>query len=140
MNATTKHTPGPWTAEEDTSQNPGQLVWNVVCDQPGYVHARTKRVAVSAGDFAKSTLNGDVSAYWFNENADKMNLDPWTLVEGVDPHLDGERLDVWFANGCMKTVGYSAILFLSAKDAEMLGVEQRSTWNQPTSHTQSRCG
>ncbi|EDP8962423.1 DUF2761 domain-containing protein [Pseudomonas aeruginosa] len=88
--------------------------------QPGYVCPTTGRVAVLVKDYADSDLNGDAPAYWFNPDAEGWGMDPWRLVEGVDPHTQGSSMDVCFANGSSKTVGPLMTFFLSAKDAARL--------------------
>lgn len=86
------------------------------------VEPLTGRVAVLIADFARSDLNGDASAYWWNPEA--VETDPWRLVEGVDQHTADSSLDVWFASGAVKTVAPSATFFVSAKTAEKLATER----------------
>lgn len=86
----------------------------------GYVCPHTGRVAVLVSDYANSDLNGDVTAYWYNAEAAEFGLDPWRLVEGVDPHVNGAAFDVCFVNGTFKTVGPLMTLYLTAEDAGRL--------------------
>jgi len=87
---------------------------------PGYVCPRTGRVAVLVADLADSDLNGDVSAYWLDQEADELGMDPWRLVEGFDHHVTGGSLDVCFASGAFQTVGPHMTVFLTAADAARL--------------------
>lgn len=59
-------------------------------------------------------------AYWYNPQAEEFGVDPWRLVEGVDPHTHGGSFDVLFANGSFKTVGPLMTFYVSAKDAARL--------------------
>jgi prepilin-type processing-associated H-X9-DG protein len=86
----------------------------------GHICPRTGRVAVLVRDYAASDLNGDAPAYWYSAKAEEWGLDPWRLVEGVDPHTHGGSLDVCFADGSCKTVGPLMTFYLSAKDAARL--------------------
>ena len=54
--------------------------------KPGFVCPSTGRVAVLVKQYANSDLNGDAPAYWYSAQAEEWGLDPWRLVEGVDPH------------------------------------------------------
>ena len=89
----------------------------------GYVEPRTGRVAVLVKDYADSILNGEKPAYWFGREADAMGLDPWRLVDGVDPLTAGGSWDVWFASGKPLRVGPGMTFFMSEEHAGMLGVE-----------------
>lgn len=87
---------------------------------PGFVDPATGRVAVLAGDLADSDLNGDVPAYWLDQDAEALGLDPWRLVEGIDRHAYGPAMDVCFVSGTFKTIGPNMTVFLSAADAARL--------------------
>lgn len=87
---------------------------------PGYICPKTGRVAVLAAKLAESDMNGDVWAYFYNEEADRMGLEAWRLVEGIDPHTNENKLDLCFANGTIKTVGPLMTVFLCAADAARL--------------------
>ena len=56
---------------------------------PGFVEPNTGRVAVLVREYAASDLNGDAPAYWYSAQSEEWGLDPWRLVEGVDPHTAG---------------------------------------------------
>lgn len=86
----------------------------------GHICPHTGRVAVLVQDYANSDLNGDVTAYWYNAEAAGFGLDPWRLVEGVDPHTNGGSFDVCFVNGTFKTVGPLMTFYLTAGDAARL--------------------
>ncbi|QSQ54852.1 DUF2761 domain-containing protein (plasmid) [Xanthomonas translucens pv. undulosa] len=43
---------------------------------------------------AASDLNCDAPAYWYSAQSEEWGLDPWRLVEGVDPHVHGGSFDV----------------------------------------------
>lgn len=97
----------------------------------GYVCPQTGRVAVGVKQFANSDLNGCAPAYWFSAEAESFGMDPWRVVEGVDPYIDGtNRFDVWFegASGCKRIDvdtdrDNKATFFVSAKDAALLARE-----------------
>lgn len=87
---------------------------------PGHVDPETGRVAVLVGDYAHSDLNGDVYAYWYETEAVAHGMDPWRLVDGIDPDVRGGTFDVWFANGTAKSVSARRTVYLTAKDAAQL--------------------
>ncbi len=58
----------------------------------------------------------DVAAYWFSPVQDALGLDPWSLIDGIDAHTDGEDFDVWFASGRMKTVPGGQEIYIRARD------------------------
>lgn len=87
---------------------------------PGFVEPTTGRVAVLVREYADSDLNGDAPAYWYSAQSEEWGLDPWRLVEGVDPHVGGGSFDVCFANGGTRTVGPLMTFFLSAAHAAQL--------------------
>ena len=85
----------------------------------GTIEPRTGRVAVPALSLANSD-HCDAPAYWYN--ADAEDTDPWRLLDGVDPHVDGSCVDVWFASGNEKRVSVDATVYVSAKTAALLKV------------------
>lgn len=87
---------------------------------PGFVEPTTGRVAVLVREYADSDLNGDAPAYWYSAQSEEWGLDPWRLVEGVDPHVGGGSFDVCFASGGTRTVGPLMTFFLSATHAAQL--------------------
>ena len=91
---------------------------------PGFVEPNTGRVAVLVRDYAASDLNGDAPAYWYSAQSEEWGLDPWRLVEGVDPHTSGGQFDVCFANGSSRTVGPLMTFFMSAADAARLNAKE----------------
>ncbi|MBV6831312.1 DUF2761 domain-containing protein [Xanthomonas euvesicatoria] len=90
---------------------------------PGFVEPTTGRVAVLVRDYAASDLNGDAPAYWYSPKIGEWGLDPWRLVDGVDPHVAGGSFDVCFANGSTTTVGPLMTIFLRADHAQQLALE-----------------
>ncbi|WP_050570532.1 DUF2761 domain-containing protein [Xanthomonas arboricola] len=90
---------------------------------PGFVEPNTGRVAVLVRDYAASDLNGDAPAYWYSREIGAWGLDPWRLVDGVDPHVAGGSFDVCFANGNTTTVGPLMTIFLQAEHAQQLALE-----------------
>lgn len=86
----------------------------------GFVEPITGRVAVLVSAYAASDLNGDASAYWYTASADECGLNPWRLVEGVDPHVHGDLFDVRFASGDTLAVGPLVTFFVSARHAGQL--------------------
>ena len=91
---------------------------------PGFVEPTTGRVAVLVREYADSDLNGDAPAYWYSAQSEEWGLDPWRLVEGVDPHVGGGSFDVCFASGSSRTVGPLMTFFLSAADAARLNAKE----------------
>ena len=91
---------------------------------PGFVEPNTGRVAVLVREYAASDLNGDAPAYWYSAQSEEWGLDPWRLVEGVDPHTAGGQFDVFFASGSSRTVGPLMTFFLSAADAARLNAKE----------------
>ena len=91
---------------------------------PGFVELNTGRVAVLVREYAASDLNGDAPAYWYSAQSEEWGLDPWRLVEGVDPHTAGGQFDVCFANGSSRTVGPLMTFFMSAADAARLNAKK----------------
>jgi hypothetical protein len=65
--------------------------------EAGYVDPDTGRVALTLAQFA--ALPPDTPGYWFSESAEECGMDPWALVDGLDPMVDGSAFDVWFASG-----------------------------------------
>lgn len=95
--------------------------------QAGDTCPTTGRVAVTVADLADSNLNGDVTAYWLDENADFFGLDPWRTVEGIDKHLDGSGFDVWYAGGGSRKVAGDALIYLRWPDAQRLSMAKCGT-------------
>ena len=91
---------------------------------PGYVCPSTGRVAVLVRAYADSDLNGDAPAYCYSQKSEEWGLDPWKLVEGVDPHAAGGSYDICFANSSTSTVGPLMTFFLSAADAARLNPKE----------------
>nr|ART90043.1 KleF protein [uncultured bacterium] len=81
-------------------------------------------MAVLVREYAASDLNGDAPAYWYSAQSEEWGLDPWRLVEGVDPHTAGGQFDVCFANGSSRTVGPLMTFFMSAADAARLNAKK----------------
>lgn len=88
--------------------------------QAGYVCPTTGRVAVAVADLANSDLNGDVTAYWLDENAEFFGLDAWRDVEGIDAMTDGSSFDVCFSDGGSLNVQADALVYLRWSDAQRL--------------------
>ena len=86
----------------------------------GYVCPSTGRVAVSVAVLAESDLNGDVTAYFLDENAELFGLDGWRTVEGIDPYVDGSAFDIWLGDGRSITVKANALVYLRWSDAQRL--------------------
>ncbi len=95
---------------------------------PGFVEPTTGRVAVLVREYADSDLNGDAPAYWYSAQSEEWGLDPWRLVEGVDPHVGGGSFDVCFASGGTRTVGPLMTFFLSAAHAAQLIDAKGKSW------------
>jgi Protein of unknown function (DUF2761) len=87
-------------------------------NKPGAVCTDTKRVAMSLRRFFD--LGADIPGYWFNADNEECGLDPWSLVDGIDPHTDGNGFDVWFASGWMVTLAANdpRVIFVSATHAK----------------------
>jgi hypothetical protein len=78
------------------------------------IERETKRRAVTAGEFARSPLNGVQSAYWYSREARSMGLDPWAVIEGVDLRADwaAGHCDIWLASGRCLTAPTGAVVFV----------------------------
>lgn len=100
------------------------MIESIAPAQPGHICPNTGRVAVLVSDYANSDLNGDAWAYWYNAANEAMGLDPWSLVECIDPHANGRDFDVCFASGTFKTVGGQMTVYLHASDAARLALEK----------------
>lgn len=94
---------------------------------PGFVEPITGRVAVLVREYAASDLNGDAPAYWYSAQSEEWGLDPWRVVEGVDPHVHGGSFDVCFASGGTRTVGPLMTFFVSAAHAQQLAVSRAAS-------------
>lgn len=57
----------------------------------------------------------DTCAYWFSKEAYECSMDPWSVVDGVDKHVDGAGFDVWFASGQMKAAAGTQQLYVDAR-------------------------
>lgn len=86
----------------------------------GHIDQATKRVAVSVAAFAGSDLNGDAPAYLFNRSSDEMGLEPWSLIDGIDPDKSMSNFDIWLANGKCRRVGPTMTVFVSPKHAALI--------------------
>lgn len=91
---------------------------------PGDVCDQTGRVAVLATDFAASSLNGDVYAYWFSPVCEEWGMDPWRLIDSIDPHTSGVSMDLVFADGGTKVIGPRRCIFVTPKHADLLREER----------------
>jgi hypothetical protein len=70
--------------------------------------------------FASSDLNGDAPAYLFKQEAEEWGMDPWRVIEGVDPDNFGENFDIWGAADWCKRVGPAFLIFVAPKHAAAL--------------------
>lgn len=86
--------------------------------QPGETDPETGRVAVSVRSFEASELNGDAPAYWLDSPTRELGIDPWRVVDCVNPHGDNGGFILYFENGSTLAVGQDALLFLSPKNAQ----------------------
>lgn len=78
------------------------------------------RVGVTVAEYAASDLNGDVSAYLYNPNADEYGLDPWRLIEGVDPPNPNhsprvETFEIWGVADWSRKVGPRFVIYVLRK-------------------------
>ena len=80
----------------------------------------SRRVAVSVADFALSDLNGDAPAYLYDRTADEFGLEPWSMIDGIDPHVNMAEFDIWLANGKCRRVGPLMTVFVAAKHAALI--------------------
>lgn len=65
----------------------------------------------------------DEYAYWYNPTDAEFGLDPWRLVDGIDPPAEpqpGDLYDVWFASGHSKACTPDAFLYVSAPHYPLL--------------------
>jgi hypothetical protein len=85
--------------------------------EAGHVDPKTKRVAVTAKQFAESDMNGDSPCYIFSRDADEFGLDPWKMIESIDPHTSGDKFDLWPVCGNPKTVNGDFVVYMQRSAA-----------------------
>lgn len=83
---------------------------------PGHVHERTGRVAITI-EQALKRVDVDRPSYLFTQSAEEYGLDPWRMIDGLDPHVEGDRVDVWFANGVMTMMRRDECIYISKQEA-----------------------
>lgn len=79
-------------------------------------YAGRVRITVAQFHACGALVDNEVPAYLHNkENAD-LGLEPWRVVEGVDPHTQGGKFDIWLASGrCIEGVDGSYEMFIAKK-------------------------
>lgn len=82
-----------------------------------------RRIGVTVERFAASPFNGDMSAYLHKPKNGEWGLEPWFLIEGVDPHTRRADFDIWGASGWCRTVGPGYLIYLSEKDFERFNAQ-----------------
>ena len=88
---------------------------------PGF-HVATKRLRVTVAEWAKRPDSlVDTTAYYFNPHAEKLGIEAWRLVEGVDPRNDGDVFDVWMVDGACYAAPGHAYLYIREQDAQAMG-------------------
>lgn len=78
--------------------------------------AKCNRVPMTVEAFAASDLNGWRNAYWFSDDAEDFGADPWSVIEGVDPNVNGVLFDVWLESGkSLDNLPGRTTIFVAAK-------------------------
>lgn len=62
----------------------------------GHVCPLTGRVAVLAKDVMNDT---DANLWFYSETAATAGLDPWRLIDYIDPAVNGVTADAWLDSG-----------------------------------------
>lgn len=83
---------------------------------PGHVHERTGRVAITV-EQALKRVDVDRPSYLFNPQLEEYGLDPWRLIDGLDPHVEGDRVDVWLASRSMVMLRRDECIYISKQEA-----------------------
>lgn len=88
---------------------------------PGYYdpEPETGRRLVTVGEWDKRPDSlVDEYAYWYNPTDAEYGLDPWRVVDGIDPPADdapaGTLYDVWFASGHSRACTPDHLLYVTA--------------------------
>ena len=84
-------------------------------NQPGHVDQKTGRMAITVED-ALSRPDVDSPLYWFNTENHACGLEGWRTIDGLDPHIKKPLVDVWFADGGMRTVNRSDCVYLGKRE------------------------
>lgn len=59
----------------------------------------------------------DTPAYTYDLHAAGMGLDPWRLIDGVNPNMKDDGCELWFASGACCDAKMSDVIFVSKKHA-----------------------
>lgn len=65
----------------------------------------------------------DMTIYAFSTINHEFGIDPWRVIEGIDPWIDGKKADIWSASGACSTIlidDNEWRFFVSKKDLEKL--------------------
>lgn len=72
----------------------------------------------------------DEYAYWFNAPEAEVGLDPWRLIEGIDPRTKDDQYDVCFASGKYRTTPGDTVIYIAAKHYAVLCAAMHEPANQ----------
>jgi hypothetical protein len=110
----------PATAEEAKAQREriteqaNKFKYNLV----GHVCPQTNRVAMTVAEVIKLQDKGDVYSHTYDEEAAGCGLDPWRLVDSINPFTKEPKAELWFANGGSRVVGTETVLYVQQPKAK----------------------
>ena len=83
--------------------------------QAGQVHEKTGRVAITLAQ-ERNRPDPDMPAYLHDPEAEAAGLECWKLIDGIDHHVSGGRVDVWFEDGGMTTLPESTCIYITKRE------------------------
>jgi hypothetical protein len=105
-------------------------------NEVGHTCERTWRVAMTVA--AVLVLMKDdpdaVRAFTYDTEADDVGLDPWRLIDGINPLVKEPQAELWFDNGGSKIVDLSQVVYVQqphkARGAQCLAKEYAMSFVQ----------
>lgn len=78
----------------------------------GHVCPQTNRKAMTVAQVIELQKKGDVYSYTYDAESAGCGLDPWRLVDSINPFTNEPKAELWFDNGGSKDVPLDAILYV----------------------------
>jgi hypothetical protein len=100
-------------AHEEAMQ-PNQWMYNV----EGHVCRKTNRKAMTVAQVIELQNKGDVYSYTYDPEASTCGLDPWRLVDSINPFTSEPKAELWFDNGGHREVSTDEILYVQQPKAK----------------------
>lgn len=100
----------------ERERQPNEWTYNIeghVCGETG----RKAHTVAQVLDLMKDDPDS-VHSYTYDQEAAECGLDPWRLVDGIDPHKREQKADLWFDNGGSRTVELTSILYVQQPKAK----------------------